>query len=378
MEEKKYKYYAFISYNSKDKAWGEKVQRKLEGYRIPSTLCSEHGWKKNPIKPVFFAPTDIQPGELREELQQRLRDSRHLIVICSPNSAKSEWVGREIEFFHSLGRPQNIHFFIVEGTPHNANPKLRCYNPVVVKLGLDGVLGANVNEKVSSWSWVNKERAYIQLITKLLGIEFDDLWQRHKRLLLQKALYYIIALIVAICAIFAAWAHNKTTEVKLNLNEATIHNDNLPQLKDAMVTLNLSNEIKTDTIDNWNDYALFSNIPNTMIGEEVKIHIDCGEDFLPVDTTLTLSKTIVLNIRRNEDRYGFVYFRIWDVEREYAVPNIEVTIEGQTVYSDGDGKVVLHIPIEQQKKEYDVQSSIPLVGKIYMPLTEDSVMEIEK
>lgn len=38
------RYFAFISYNTKDIEWGKKVQRKLEHYRMPATLCSEHGW----------------------------------------------------------------------------------------------------------------------------------------------------------------------------------------------------------------------------------------------------------------------------------------------------------------------------------------------
>ena len=101
-----FKYFAFISYNSHDTAWGKKLQRKLEGYRMPATLCSKHGWERKPINPVFFAPSDIQPGILTEELKDRLRTSKHLIVICSPHSAQSEGVGKEIEFFYSLGRTE--------------------------------------------------------------------------------------------------------------------------------------------------------------------------------------------------------------------------------------------------------------------------------
>lgn len=100
----KFRFFAFISYSSLDIEWGKRIQRKLEHYRMPATLCSEHGWSRTPINPVFFAPTDIQPGGLTEELQERLKSSKHLIVICSPNSAKSEWVGKEIAFFHHLGR----------------------------------------------------------------------------------------------------------------------------------------------------------------------------------------------------------------------------------------------------------------------------------
>ena len=105
-----YKYYAFISYNSKDSKWGQRLQRKLEHYRIPTALCRQRGWKRKPIEPVFYAPTDIQPGPLDDELKKRLFASRNLIVICSPNSANSQWVGKEIEYFSSLGRTKNIYF----------------------------------------------------------------------------------------------------------------------------------------------------------------------------------------------------------------------------------------------------------------------------
>ncbi|MDE6634828.1 MAG: toll/interleukin-1 receptor domain-containing protein, partial [Bacteroidaceae bacterium] len=169
--EKEFKYYAFISYNSKDMAWGKRLQRKLENYRMPATLCSQRGWKRKPINPVFFAPTDIQPGELDEELKGRLRASKNLIVICSPNSAQSEWVGKEIKYFHELGRDKEIYFFIVAGIPNSGNAATECFNPVIDKLGLPEILGANIHEKIYRWAWMNRERAYVQLISKLLGVE---------------------------------------------------------------------------------------------------------------------------------------------------------------------------------------------------------------
>ena len=181
-----FKYYAFISYSALDIKWGKHLQRKLENYRMPATLCSEHGWNRTPIKPVFFAPSDIQPGGLTAELQERLRSSRNLIVICSPNSAQSGWVGKEIEFFHSIGRTKDIHFFIVDGQPNSGDPETECFNPVLKDLGLPEILGANIHERIYSLPWLNKERAYVQLISKLLGIEFDNIWKRHRRLLAQK------------------------------------------------------------------------------------------------------------------------------------------------------------------------------------------------
>lgn len=67
MINKEYKYFAFISYSSKDTVWGKRLQKKLEHYRMPSTLCSERGWKRNPMNPVFFAPTDIYPRSMSDK-----------------------------------------------------------------------------------------------------------------------------------------------------------------------------------------------------------------------------------------------------------------------------------------------------------------------
>lgn len=262
MKNEQYKYFAFISYNSKDTEWGKKVQRKLEHYRMPATLCSERGWERNPIKPVFFAPTDIQPGPLSDELKERLKASSNLIVICSPNSAQSEWVGREIEFFHSLGRTKNIHFFIVDGVPHSGDPATECFNPIVEKLGLPEILGANINEHISRWPWVNRERAYVQLISKLLEVEFDAIWQRHKRLLIQKVIYWSIATLMVIASLIGVWIKNQPVDVRLHLQQSSMNNDQLPPLENAVIRITLDNETKVDTVSSLADSASFANIPS--------------------------------------------------------------------------------------------------------------------
>lgn len=370
-----YKYFAFISYNSKDTAWGKRLQRKLENYRMPSALCSEHGWKHTPLNPIFFAPTDIQPGGLTAELQERLKASRNLIVICSPNSAKSEWVGKEIEFFHSLGRTDHIHFFIVDGKPHSGNKDTECFNPIVDTLGMPEILGVNIHEKISRWSWVNKERAYVQLITKLLGVEFDSIWQRHKRMMIQQIVAWAAGIVTVLVALLGVWAVNQPVDVKVSLNETSVHNDNLPPLKDAIVTLAIDNESKTDTLSSIEDLALFANIPHSAIGKEAHILIEC-KDWLTTDTTiLRLSKDIVINIERDSRPYGNVTFKLWDANKECGVSNVKINIMDAETSSDAEGDVIVFIPLDEQRTEYKVTCSIPLQDNtIYMPMTKSTVM----
>ena len=372
-----FKYFAFISYNSKDTAWGKRLQKKLEHYRMPSALCNEHGWQRTPIKPVFFAPTDIQPGGLSEELKDRLKASQHLIVICSPNSAKSKWVGREIEFFHNLGRTKNIHFFIIEGTPHSGNPDTECFNPVIEHLGLPEILGANIHEKASRLPWVNRERAYVQLISKLLGVEFDAIWQRHKRRMARKVAAWVIGAIVIICTLFAVWKANQPVDVAIHLNEASVHNGQLPPLKDAVITLNLDNETKTDTIHLINNNLIFNNIPHKFINKPTRIGVLC-RDFMNLDTTLTLTPDITLNLYRDPQVYGNVHFRLWNPEEEHDLPNTTVWIDGLEATSDANGNISLFIPLELQKEAYRITASFRILNdSIFMPCGEDDVILAE-
>ncbi len=376
MNSPQYKYFAFISYNSHDTKWGKRLQRKLEGYRMPSTLCSERGWKRKPINPVFFAPTDIQPGGLTKELQDRLRASRHLIVICSPNSARSEWVGREIEFFHSLGRTEQIHFFIVDGVPHSADPEKECFNPIVDKLGMPEILGANIHEKVFALPWLNVERAYVQLISKLLDVEFDAIWHRHRRRLIQKIAAWTFAAIAMLMTIFCVWTMNQPTEVRMSLNEATVHNDNLPPLSGGVVTMILDNEIKTDTLGSIGDSAIFTNVTRRFLNKPVRVKVAC-RDFAAVDTTVILSENVSLNIHRLADVYGNISFQLWNSDG-CGVANVAVTIAGYSTVSDENGNVSLLVPLEKQHTKYHIQASVPLLkDTIYMPCGEDAVVRVK-
>ena len=373
--EQEFKYYAFISYNSKDTEWGKRVQKKLEHYRMPATLCKERGWERKPINPVFFAPTDIQPGGLTDELQERLKASRNLIVICSPNSAKSEWVGKEIEFFHQLGRTKQIHFFIVDGVPHSGDPDTECFNPIVDTLGLPEILGANIHEKIYRWPWLNKERAYVQLVSKLLGVEFDAIWQRHKRQLIRNIIAWTIGALIVLATLLGVWIANQPVDVEVRLNEASVHNDNLPPLENAVVTMTLDNETKVDTVRSLDSGIIFMNIPHRFINDRVRVRVEC-QNFLTTDTVVVLSDRVSIGVRRDPEVFGNVHFKLWNPDTEQTSPNTEVNVDGHSVKSDANGYVMLSIPLPEQKTAYPISSTTTtlLDDTIILPCGPDDVI----
>ena len=375
MEQQQFKYFAFISYNSRDTEWGKRVQKKLEHYRMPATLCRERGWERKPISPVFFAPTDIQPGGLTEELQERLKASRNLIVICSPNSAKSEWVGKEIEFFHQLGRTKQIHFFIVYGVPHSGNLDTECFNPIVDTLGLPEILGANIHEKIYRWPWLNRERAYVQLVSKLLGVEFDAIWQRHKRQLIRNIIAWAIGALIVLATLIGVWLSSQPVDIEVRLNEATVHNDNLPPLENAVITMMLDNEIKVDTVRSLDSGTIFKNIPHRFINSEVCVRVEC-QNYLTTDTIMVLSDHLSVDVRHDPEVFGRVRFRLWNPDTEQTSPNTEVNVDGHSVKSDANGYVMLSVPLSEQKTAYPVSSlAITLVDDtVNLPCGSDDVV----
>lgn len=371
-----YKYFAFISYNSRDIKWGRRLQHKLEHYRMPAALCSERGWMRKPISPVFFAPTDIQPGDLSDEIKRRLRTSRNLIVICSPDSARSEWVGREIEYFHELGRDANIHFFIVGGIPHSGDAATECFNPVVSRLGIPEILGANIQEKIYRAPWLNRERAYVQLVSKLLGVEFDTLWRRHRRQLVRSMWLWAGGAVAVIAALLGVWAAGQPVDVTISLNEASVHNGSLPPLSGAVVSMTIDNETKTDTVGAFDESVTFANIPHRYIGRQSRVTVTC-DGWNPVDTLITLGSHFTVGMTRDPHKYGDVTFVMWSSATERPVPGVAVTVAGQEAVSDAAGRIRVFVPLENQSVRYPVECDKELEDDtLTMPVNESTALII--
>lgn len=373
----KYKYFAFISYNNKDMAWGKRLHRKLEHYRMPSTLCSERGWKRKPMNPVFFAPAEIQPGGLDEELQQRLRVSRHLVVVCSPNSARSRYVADEIRYFHSLGHPENIHFFIVDGLPHSNDPQTDCFNPVINELGMPEILAANIHEPVYRLPLLNRERAYVQLVTKLLGVEFDTLWQRHRRQFVNRVVAWVMGCLAVLAVVCGVWKYNQPVDVHIAVNEVSISNKNLPPLHDIMINVKLENDSLVRVLPKVNDQLLFPNVPRRFLNTNVQLSVRCV-NAVPLDTVMALSQNMQISLKRDETVYGSVRFRLYDASREQFVSGVVIRLDSYESVSDEDGWVVFDIPMQRQRQSYRVQSSVPLEKyEVTMPSGEDDVLIVK-
>lgn len=182
-------YRVFISYSHADAKWARWLTGRLESFRVPARF---HG-QKAPIgvvgariAPVFRDRDELPTtSDLGETIRSALRQSATLVVICSPNSAKSRWVQEEILAFKRLGGSARVFAFIVAGEPKAAGTDADCFSPALrLALAPDGTLSTTPAEHVAADARPQgdgKEDAFVRLVAGLLGVGFDELRQREQQ-----------------------------------------------------------------------------------------------------------------------------------------------------------------------------------------------------
>lgn len=168
-------YFAFISYQRKDEKIADELRHKLEHYHLPSSVRKENPSFPKTIYPIFRDALELSGGVLSEQIEQALAQSKYLIVVCSPNSAKSPWVNKEVQTFIRMGKERKIIPFIIDGEPNSKNSDSECFPPALRELtGSRELLGININE-------LGREAAAVKIVACMFGLKFDSLWQRFQR-----------------------------------------------------------------------------------------------------------------------------------------------------------------------------------------------------
>ena len=373
--EANYKYFAFISFQSADAKDAVRLQHAIESYRLPAVLCKESNVPRR-IKPLYCYLNDMHAGEeLMQELKSRMEQSRYLIVVCSPRSAKSVYVNSGIDYFISLGRRDSIIPVIVDGVPYSSNSETECF-PEALRhhfpkdsdpLKDHSILGINIRE-----AGVSRRKAYdramLMVVARMLQLDFDGLLLRDKQRRRKRTVFASLLALLMVLALGLTWFFSQTVDVAVQVEETTLHNEYLPPCTNMVLQLYLDKEQKTDTIAALGETAVLRHIPPRYIGKEVRVSLT-AKDYLPLDTMITLQREMSLPIRRDADIYGHIRFRV--IGKQQAL-----RIEGYEVSPDMSGIVELSLPMEEQRTLYVVEWESGR-DTLYMPCGEDDIIAIE-
>ena len=129
-------YSVFISYRHADnkepgRQWATWLHQTLETYEVPPDLVGTKNTRGHIVPsglyPVFRDEEELPAdAELSDPINNALRNSRHLIVICSPAAVQSRFVNDEIQTFKKLGKADRVLAVIVRGEPNAADDPAKC------------------------------------------------------------------------------------------------------------------------------------------------------------------------------------------------------------------------------------------------------------
>jgi eukaryotic-like serine/threonine-protein kinase len=187
-----HRYWAFLSYSSHDRASAQWLHRALETYSVPRRFVggpTPAGPAPRRFRPIFRDRTELPAdADLGATIEKALEESAYLIVVCSPQAAKSRWVEKEIMAFRAFHGPARIFSIIASDSPTDSH--LECFPPAL-NYGADtSNAGADRREPIAADlrpGGDGRRMARLKLLAGMLGVGLDELvrrddQRRHRRL----------------------------------------------------------------------------------------------------------------------------------------------------------------------------------------------------
>ena len=215
-------YRAFLSYAHADQAAADWLFHALESFRIGADLVgtvTPRGPVPDRLYPVFKDRHEFAPGApLAQETEKALRASAALIVLCSPRSAASRNVQREIEQFLALHGDTRPIIPLILGGDHGQSVRDWFPPPLTPDR-----LAADWREDIGD----GRDLALAKVIAALIGLPPEQVYRRLERERRRIVWRWIkVALLFALLAAGAGYAtwiatvkHEEVTRTTRSLSE---------------------------------------------------------------------------------------------------------------------------------------------------------------
>ncbi len=354
-----YKYQAFISYRhiEPDQTIAAKLHQAIETFPVPKSFYID-GAKPN--FRVFRDREELTTRELSDSIEDALRTSRYLIVLCSKRTPLSPWCVKEVETFIELHGAERVIPVLVEGEPAEAFPRpLMELKKIVTNeegesIELDQELlaaelrppsvqrsdfpGYEALEKANdprlrdlakeAVNLLNTEK--YRIVATMLGVSYGDLKQRDKerrtRRLLQ--LTGVAAALLIVFGVFMFDAYRRTNAARLvaqETNSAMLLNaaEDLGRTGDRQRALLVAGRAMAQATDEMPLYQQMKARHFNILSENLY-----QEDFA-YQSTIQTDNRFTFNAIDREERYvaaglGFNSVGIW----ELATGELVRTLEG--------------------------------------------------
>ena len=379
-EQKNYKYKAFISYRhiQPDASIAQAVHTMVETFKVPKELQIDG--KQSPFR-VFRDREELTTSSLDDSIDEALKSSEYLIVICSKRLPQSSWCNREVEQFIKLNSIDKVIPVLIEGEPQESFPHILQGYEMIETLE-DGSTSTKVKEilaaelrpdEVKTPDFIGyealektepnrlkdltkesigllKDEKY-RIMAAILGVTYGDLRQRDKERR-QKRMIYSFALASIFMLFFGLFMFNAYQ----NENRAkiqTIQDRSQMMLNNAQQLISEGNKTKAIVLANR---AIEDVDPSMAAYEKLKL-----QHYSILNNSLDLEYSSVLSVINTNNKFTFLDFNktgdkfvaglnndeigVWDVEtgnlletligHQQQVKLIDIAPDDKTMVSGG-------------------------------------------
>ena len=170
-----FRYDFFFSYRHKplDAEITRKTFELVENYQLPKAL-RERGCED--VHRAFRDMEELPVSRiLTDTIDQALRSTRCLIVVCSTDTPSSEWIDREVATFIELGRAEHIYPLLISGDPeHSFPPSLRLVPDIRERIMDIRTPGSAVKTMMAK-----AETKILRAIADVAGCKEEELLREH-------------------------------------------------------------------------------------------------------------------------------------------------------------------------------------------------------
>lgn len=358
--------YAFISYQRDDANAARMLSLRMKCYHLPNHVTNEFVDSRRLI-PVWRDREKLTAGELTPMIKKALDESKYLIVFCTPNSVgKTTWVNKEVDYFlstHDLKyvvpyvppQKENVNYYFVPALRKAIDAKREeindpDYDIISIDHGKEE-LELGLYPRLFPKLFRN-EKSYVRVIARVLELEFDSLWDEHKRFL--RRLIRIVAAIVLLFLLLLAY-FGLTISAPVTIRDA-FPNDSLPQARDIVVRVGDA-EYPLQSLDTTVNLI---DIPGKFRFRELPISVEATY-YQPLHTTLSMGKgflnTYKLDMIR-DSTFAIFHGKVTDSEGT-AIDGADVVIGHKKATTDerGEFRIVFDIDEQSQTKHLHIEKA---------------------
>ncbi len=271
------RYSVFLSYHRGDGKAAQRIQRWLETYRLPRRLQGGGlaiGDDGRRLRPLFRDIDEMRVApDIDAAVIEAINASAYLVVLCSPASAKSEWVAREIAMFRAAHGDDRILPLLLEGTPETSFPPAllrRADGRTLVPLAAD-IPGEG------------ERLALLKLVAVMAGVSMAVLVQRDAQRRLQQiagAAALAIAVLAVVLALVVQNMNARLAEEKQRVRAGTLSNYMLDDLRAQLKRagrLDLLTAVNDGVAKSWRGQDL-SGLSDADLQQRAKLLLAIAED----------------------------------------------------------------------------------------------------